>query len=112
MPEPAELQRHPLRLYRDKHNLRLADLAHRANLDISGLSRIETGATELPSCAVMLALASATQNEVGPLDIFRWHFHARTGTQAVAGTIGYQPPRTPPRGNPATEACGGSSPSP
>jgi len=108
MPEPADLPLHPLRRYRDKHNLRLQDLAALAGLSAPGLSRIEAGATELPGCAVILALASATQHEVGEIDIFRWHFRARTGAQAVAGTIGYQPLRTPPRGNPVTEACSGS----
>jgi len=112
MPEPAELHdrqpRHPLRHYRDRHNLRLADLAARAGMSAAGLSRIEAGATELPGCGVILALATATQHEVGEIDIFRWHFHAATGAQAVAGTIGYQPQRTPPRGNPVTEACSGS----
>lgn len=93
MPEPTRLSPHPLKRYRDKHNLRLADLAPLAGLSTAGLSRIEAGATELPGCAVILALASATQHEVGEIDIFRWHFHARTGAQAVAGTIGYQPPR-------------------
>jgi len=110
MPEPAELPLHPLRIYRDRHNLRLSDLAQRANLDTSGLSRIETGATELPSCPVMLALSAATAHEVGPLDIFRWHFLARTGQHAVAGTIGYQPQRGPsvaaaPAAEPVKEAC-------
>jgi len=110
MPEPTELPAHPLRRYRDKHNLRLQDLAGLAGLSAPGLSRIEAGATELPGCAVILALASATNHEVGEIDIFRWHFHARTGAQAVAGTIGYQPlrasgaaPAAP--ANPIKEAC-------
>ena len=105
MPEPADPLLHPLKRYRDKHNLRLADLAPLAGLSAAGLSRIEAGATELPGCAVILALALATQHEVGEIDIFRWHFHARTGAQAVAGTIGYQPPRTLPVA--VTEACSG-----
>jgi hypothetical protein len=79
-------------------------------MSAAGLSRIEAGATELPGCAVILALASATEHEVGEIDIFRWHFHARTGQQAVAGTIGYQPIRAPnvaaasPPANPIKEA--------
>jgi transcriptional regulator with XRE-family HTH domain len=99
MPDPTELHdrqtRHPLRHYRDRHNLRLADLAARAGMSAAGLSRIEAGATELPGCNVILALASATEHEVGEIDIFRWHFHAATGQQAVGGTIGYQPQRGP-----------------
>jgi hypothetical protein len=115
MPEPAELHdrqpRHPLRHYRDRHNLRLADLAARAGMSAAGLSRIEAGATELPGCGVILALATATQHEVGEIDIFRWHFYAATGAQAVAGTIGYQPLRgpsvaaAPPAALPVKEAC-------
>ena len=105
MSDPTELPPHPLRRYRDKHNLRLQDLAEQAGLSAPGLSRIEAGGTEMPGCSVILALAMATQHEVGEIDIFRWHFHAHTGQQAVAGTIGYQPQRAAaPAANPVKEA--------
>ena len=81
MREPPSLHdrqpRHPLRHYRDRHNLRLADLAARAGMSAAGLSRIEAGATELPGCAVILALALATDHEVGEIDIFRLAFSRR-----------------------------------
>jgi transcriptional regulator with XRE-family HTH domain len=83
---------HPLRRYRERQNLTMRELGELAGgLVESEISRIESGARDMPSCAVILALALATQHEVGEIDIFRWHFHARTGQQAVAGTIGYQP---------------------
>lgn len=95
LPQLIKMPSHPLRHYRDRHNLRLADLAALAGMSTAGLSRIEAGSTEMPSCAAMLALAVATQHEVGPIDIFRWHFQAATGEPAVGGTVGYQPTRMP-----------------
>ena len=84
---PISMPRHPLRHYRERHNLRLQDLAGRAGMTPAGLSRIEGGITELPSCAALLLLARATDREVGEIDIFRWHFRAATGEHPVAGTI-------------------------
>jgi transcriptional regulator with XRE-family HTH domain len=90
MPEPAALPHglppHPLRQYRDRHNLRLSDLAARVGMSAAGLSRIEGGATELPGCLAIMAFAAATKYEVGELDIFRWHFEFATGREPVAGT--------------------------
>jgi transcriptional regulator with XRE-family HTH domain len=91
MAKPAELPLHPLRQYRERHNLRLTDLAGRVGMSAAGLSRIEAGSTELPGCAAIMALAAATRYEVGELDIFRWHFHYATGRDPVGGTVGYQP---------------------
>ena len=90
MPEPATLPHglppHPLRQYRERHSLRLSDLAARIGMSAAGLSRIEGGSTGLPGCAAIMAYAAATKYEVGELDIFHWHFRYATGRDPVAGT--------------------------
>ena len=53
-----------------------AVLAKRAGITEAGLSRIETGSTELPTVAVIARLVLACDGEVSAIDIFRHHFAA------------------------------------
>jgi transcriptional regulator with XRE-family HTH domain len=80
LPKSQSRPPHPLRRYRDRQNLTMRELGGRAGgLVESEISRIESGARDMPSCSVMLSLAQATAFEVTPTDIFRWHFWHATG---------------------------------
>lgn len=68
-PEP-----HPIRAYRARHGLSLEQIAERAGINFTGLSRVENGRTEWPSAAIVARLAQATDGEVSELDIVIWHF--------------------------------------
>lgn len=83
VPSSSQAQEpHPLRAYRARHGYSLLDLATRAGLSEPGLSRIEAGRVELPSFAILVRLAMATQGEVSEFDIFRWHLAHHTGVVA------------------------------
>jgi transcriptional regulator with XRE-family HTH domain len=66
---------HPLRIYRQRHQLSLAQLGARAGLSRAGLSRIES-AEITPSLRAMVRLGAATRGEVSEIDIFRYHLAA------------------------------------
>jgi transcriptional regulator with XRE-family HTH domain len=67
---------HPIRSYRIRHGLAMADLAARAEISKAALSLIETYATKLPSFPVIGRLVVACEGEVTACDIFRSHFDA------------------------------------
>lgn len=70
---------HPVRAYRLRHGLSLLDVANRAGISESGLSRIELTSTGLPVPAAFAALAAACDGEVSEIDIFRYHMAAIVG---------------------------------
>lgn len=67
---------HPVRAYRVRRGVAQADLAQRAGISDAGLSRIETGSTELPSIPVIHRLVMACEGEVSAVEIFRHHLAA------------------------------------
>ena len=67
---------HPIRAYRVRRGVAQADLAQRAGITEAGLSRIETGSTELPTVAVIHRLVSACEGEVSPVEILLHHYRA------------------------------------
>ena len=69
---------HPLRVYRQRNQLSLKQLAARAGLQESSLSRIESCECT-PTLPVMLRLSVACQGEVSEFDLFRYHLAAATG---------------------------------
>lgn len=70
--QPREI--HPVRAYRERRGLSLGEVAKKAGMSLSGLSRIETGSTSVPTALLIAALAQACEGEVSEIDIFRWHF--------------------------------------
>lgn len=65
---------HPVRAYRARRGLSMAELAARARISKAGLSLIETYATRQPSYPVIGRLVAACDGEVSPCDIFRAHY--------------------------------------
>jgi transcriptional regulator with XRE-family HTH domain len=70
---------HPVRAYRLRHGLSLLDVANRAGISESGLSRIELTLTGFPVPSAIAALADACDGEVSEIDIFRYHMAAVVG---------------------------------
>lgn len=62
---------HPLRRYRDRHDLRLIDLAEALGITASTLSRIE-GGTAKPSFDLMRRILQVTRGRVTGDELLEW----------------------------------------
>lgn len=69
---------HPLRLYRERHDLTLQALAKRAQTSHSTIIGLERGIIEQPGFDLIRRVSAATDGEVSEIRILLWHHrHAR-----------------------------------
>jgi transcriptional regulator with XRE-family HTH domain len=67
---------HPIRAYRMRRGIVMAELAARAGITKAALSFIENHRTRLPTLAVISRLVAACDGEVTACEIFQTHFDA------------------------------------